>query len=102
MGRRVYMLPDELLSDIERFQKRRGLPSEVAAVRELLNDALQGRESGKELEDRVRTLARPEALKLLAMHPRVHTLEFGPTMTRIECVDGHEFALPPHPRGQHV
>ena len=39
-SRRVYELPKELMDRIRRYQADRRLPSEVAAVRELLDYAL--------------------------------------------------------------
>lgn len=40
MERRVYVLPSDTVVEILDYQAERGLPSEVAAVRELLDRAL--------------------------------------------------------------
>ena len=40
MSRRVYVLPSDIVVEILDYQAERGLPSEVAAVRELLDRAL--------------------------------------------------------------
>ncbi len=43
--RRVHVLPTELLERVRAFQMANNLPSEVEAVRRLLNEALQSRDT---------------------------------------------------------
>ncbi|GCD73996.1 hypothetical protein NBRC3299_0288 [Acetobacter pasteurianus NBRC 3299] len=45
MERRVYLLPEELVDRIKAYQSANGIPYEVEAVRRLLNDALQSRDT---------------------------------------------------------
>lgn len=44
VDRRVYVLPAEMVARVLRYQADRGLPSEVAAVRELLAEGLRLKE----------------------------------------------------------
>lgn len=51
--RRVHVLPTELLERIRAYQTASGIPSEVEAVRRLLDSALQMRDSVTDILDRV-------------------------------------------------
>lgn len=44
VARRVYVLPAEMVARVLRYQADRSLPSEVAAVRELLAEGLRLKE----------------------------------------------------------
>lgn len=79
--RRVYWISDELLTRLRSFQKRSGFKHEAEAVRVLLNEALQLRDTASDIlgrldacfqsERNLRTLAQ----RMLAGHPLVTNLE---------------------------
>ncbi|WP_137392265.1 hypothetical protein [Rhodoligotrophos defluvii] len=81
--RRVYVLPTELVDRIVAFQAEKGFPSEVEAVRKLLDEALKSRDTDKTIIRRF--LYRLEKLRLptevakdvLVGHPLVTDLSFG-------------------------
>jgi Arc/MetJ-type ribon-helix-helix transcriptional regulator len=81
--RRVYVLPTELVDRIVQYQNDMKFPSEVEAVRRLLDDALQLREDWKSLTRRyLEKLARSGdmaaiAKDLLVGHPIVKNISFG-------------------------
>lgn len=81
--RRVYVLPAELVERVIQYQSDMKLPSEVEAVRRLLDDALQLREDWKSLARRFLTkvaktgMLTDVAKELLVGHPIVRNIEFG-------------------------
>lgn len=52
--RRVYVLPRELVERIIAYQEELSLPSEVEAVRRLLDGALQSRDTVEKILDKIR------------------------------------------------
>lgn len=81
--RRAYDLPNELVERVVEFQKAKGLPSEVEAVRRLLDMALKGRDTIETLVGRyLAALSVPgtepgEAAGLvLSGHPLVRQIAF--------------------------
>lgn len=80
--RRVYDLPQELVDRIVEFQKDRGLPSEVEAVRRLLDQALKGRDTIESIVGRYLTALGPgvesgeAAGAVLSGHPLVRAIDF--------------------------
>ena len=81
---------------VRAFAAKRHL-SEVAAVRQLLRESLDQRESGAALETRVRLMlvrnGMNEVLATLAAHPQVATLTKMPRSALVECTDGHCFTV---------
>ena len=96
MTRRVYVLSGTLAGKVRAFAAQRHL-SEVAAVRQLLRESLDQRESGAALETRVRLMlvraGMTEVLETLAAHPQVATLTKMPRSALVECADGHCFTV---------
>lgn len=54
MERKVYLLPEDLVERVKSYQAECGLPSEVEAVRRLLSEALQARDSIDDIMKQVR------------------------------------------------
>lgn len=81
--RKVFMLPTDLIERIAAFQKEAGMPSEVEAVRRLLDDALKFRDDWRSLTERFRaklaeTRILSEAAKeTLIGHPLVASMAFN-------------------------
>lgn len=81
--RRVYALPQEMVDRIVEFQKEKGLPSEVEAVRRLIDEALKSRDDLEKIINRflgkLNTLrmATEVARDVLVGHPLVAELKFG-------------------------
>lgn len=80
--RRVYVLPNELVDRIVEFQKDKGYPSEVEAVRKLLDEALLHRDNDTTIIERFKTrlkqLRMPSevAKDVLVGHPLVEEIGF--------------------------
>lgn len=80
--RRVYVLPNELVDRITAFQAERGLSSEVEAVRKLLNDALQSKDTPEILLKRamermkIIRVTSEVAREILVGHPLVSEIKF--------------------------
>lgn len=80
--RRVYVLPSELVERITAFQNEKRLPSEVEAVRRLLDEALKQRDTGdaivQRMVDRVKMTPIPSdaARDILIGHPLLESLAF--------------------------
>ncbi|UKK92052.1 hypothetical protein L7D45_09025 [Brucella pseudogrignonensis] len=80
--RRVYVLPNELVDRITAFQAERGFSSEVEAVRKLLNDALQSKDTPEILLKRAMERMRivrvtsEVAREILVGHPLVSEIKF--------------------------
>ena len=80
--RRVYVLPSELVERIVAFQVEKNYPSEVEAVRKLLDEALLHRDTAETIIQRFRS--RLEKLKMpaevakdvLVGHPLVSDIAF--------------------------
>jgi len=65
--RRVYVLPNDLVDRVVAYQSAMGLPSEVEAVRRLLDSALQHRDTLPQILDRLRERFKTEKdLRILA------------------------------------
>ena len=81
--RRVYVLPNELVDRIVAFQEEKNYPSEVEAVRKLLDEALLHRDTASTIitrfRDRLRSLRMPAeiAKDVLVGHPLVSEMTFG-------------------------
>lgn len=92
--RRVYQLPAELVERIVEFQKEKGLPSEVEAVRRLLDDALKSRDDLDRIVNRFlgklkyARIASEVAKDVLVGHPLVASLSFEPDMVAVTLKDG--------------
>lgn len=80
--RRVYALPQEMVDRIVEFQKEKGLPSEVEAVRRLLDEALKSRDNLGSLINRflsrlsVHRVLSEAARDVLVGHPLVRSVTF--------------------------
>ena len=81
VSRRVYVLPAEMVDRISAFQKDRRLPSEVEAVRRLLNEALIQRDTPDLIIQRIRdriaagSVLSSVAAEVLMGHPLVITID---------------------------
>ncbi|MDS9468695.1 hypothetical protein RGQ15_14105 [Paracoccus sp. MBLB3053] len=81
--RRVYALPAEMVERITKFQKDKGLTSEVEAVRRLLDEALKTRDNLETLINRILAklgqtkIASEAARDVLVGHPLVASISFG-------------------------
>lgn len=90
--RRVYVLPSELVQRVREYQEGNGIPSEVEAVRRLLDNALQMRDSVKSLLTKLRQKSANErdirvlSRDVLAAHPLVRSIS-------IDDVEGLIFRL---------
>lgn len=81
--RRVYVLPTELVERIVAFQEEKNFPSEVEAVRRLLDEALKHRDTEETIIRRF--LSRLEGLRIpseiakdvLVGHPLITDIQFG-------------------------
>lgn len=97
--RRVYMLPSELVERIRAYQAAFGLPSEVEAVRRLLDGALQHRETLLDVlaklklrwtdEKDLRVLAR----EVLVGHALVKSVAFADGSVDFTFADGERGRL---------
>lgn len=80
--RRVYVLPTELVNRIVAFQEEKNYPSEVEAVRKLLDEALLHRDTAatiiQRFKSRLETLRMPAevAKDVLVGHPLVSDITF--------------------------
>jgi hypothetical protein len=92
--RRVYALPAEMVERITKFQREKGLGSEVEAVRRLLDEALKSRDTLETLLNQMlaklgQTKIITEAARdVLAGHPLVTTLKFGDAAVYFQLKDG--------------
>lgn len=79
----VYQLPGGLHDRVVAFQERMGLPTEVEAVRRLLDQALQHKDTCRDIAKRFQaeilsgSTLRRAAQSVLAGHPLVQSIEFG-------------------------
>lgn len=80
--RRVYVLPSELVERIVEFQSDKNLPSEVEAVRRLLDEALKFRDTPENIVVRFRERLRSDripssvARDVLVGHPQIEQVGF--------------------------
>ena len=80
--RRVYVLPAELLERVLAFQKETGLPSEVEAVRRLLDDALKSRDTYTTIAERFQAKLKEVRIMsdavadVLARHPLISMISY--------------------------
>lgn len=92
--RRVYALPAEMVERIVEFQKDKGLPSEVEAVRRLLDEALQHRDNLEKIINRyvvklsTLKIASEAAKEVLVGHPLVEKIQFDRDSITFELRDG--------------
>lgn len=83
MIRKVYMLPRELVDRIGSFQQDKKLPSEVEAVRRLLDEALKYRDTPELIVDRIKDRLRTNGLihsvgnDILREHPLIAVIDQG-------------------------
>lgn len=81
MIRKVYMLPRELVDRIGSFQQDKRLPSEVEAVRRLLDEALKYRDTPELIVDRIKERLKTNGLihavgnDVLREHPLIATID---------------------------
>lgn len=81
--RKVFMLPDDLVERIAAYQHKLGIPSEVEAVRRLLDDGLKYRDDWWSLANRFRRhLAESRSLReaardTLVDHPMITSMGFS-------------------------
>lgn len=80
--RRVYDLPMELVDRITAFQRSKKLPSEVEAVRRLLDEALLTRDSAEDIVNRMLERLKSDGMvtsvakDILVGHPLVTSITF--------------------------
>ncbi|RAK27086.1 hypothetical protein C7374_11180 [Falsochrobactrum ovis] len=97
--RRVYVLPQELVDRIVQFQKEKGYPSEVEAVRKLLDEALLYRDSPdtiiKRFTSRLTTLKMPSEVSkdVLVGHPLVTKISFLSNAVQFKVSSGEEYRI---------
>lgn len=97
--RKVFMLPTELVERIASYQAEAGMPSEVEAVRRLLDDALKYRDDWRSLTERFRTkLAESRVLsdaarETLVGHPLVATMAFNRTSLTFTMTTGETITV---------
>lgn len=97
--RRVYVLPDELVSRILTFQIEMGLSSEVEAARRLLDDALKSRDTFQTLVARFvsrlkETRIPAEVAKdVLVGHPLVQRINFHDGQIEFGMKGGHDVRI---------
>lgn len=81
MIRKVYMLPRELVDRIALFQQDKKLPSEVEAVRRLLDEALKYRDTPELMVERIKERLKSNGLvhsvgnDILREHPLVALID---------------------------
>ncbi|WP_424137430.1 hypothetical protein [Roseomonas chloroacetimidivorans] len=99
LHRRVYVLPEALIDGIRAYMADVHLTNETEAVRRLLWNALQQRDTVETLEARIAALprrnARKEALEMLALHPKVSTIRIEDTFVAFTLADGSQGRFPP-------
>lgn len=97
--RKIYVLPKELVDRIAKFQRRHGYPSEVEAVRHLLNKALLFSQTPDELISEVvccldDARATENMIRDLLMgHPLVATLTIQKNSCFVTLENGDEFQI---------
>lgn len=97
--RRVYVLPSELVARIVEFQEEKNYPSEVEAVRKLLDEALLHRDTAmtiiKRFKSRLENLRMPAevAKDVLVGHPLVSNISFGRDEIIFELTDGNNYRI---------
>lgn len=97
--RRVYVLPSELVARIVEFQEEKNYPSEVEAVRKLLDEALLHRDTAETIINRFKS--RLEGLRMpaevakdvLVGHPLVSNISFGRDEIVFELTDGNNYRI---------
>lgn len=92
--RRVYALPAEMVDRITKFQKDKGLASEVEAVRRLLDEALKSRDDLDTIINRLLSklghvrIAAEAARDVLVGHPLVTGMSFGDSYVSFHLKNG--------------
>lgn len=95
--RRVYLLPNDLVDRIVRYQTERGLKSEVEAVRRLIDEALKMRDDTEDIIERfLRSLHEHRELseaakEVLVGHPLVAEMQFHKHMLKFTIKGEGEF-----------
>ncbi len=98
--RKIYVLPRELADRVAAFQKAKKLPSEVEAVRRLLDEALLYRDDHESIITRIRERLKTDGMvtsvakDILVGHPLMESLRFPSVDTvQFELKDGGEFRV---------
>jgi hypothetical protein len=97
--RRVYALPQEMVERIVQFQKEKGFPSEVEAVRRLLDDALKSRDDLERIVNRFLgklkhlRIASEVAKDVLVGHPLVASMSFSHNGVSYRLKDGWSVSI---------
>jgi len=96
--RRVYNLPADLLARVRAYQAAIAAPSEIAAVRRLLTDALDRRETLEQVIGRAADVITTggtlrEAAQSIGAHPLLQSFAFVGNSLRLKTVDGEEAEL---------
>lgn len=97
--RRVYVLPQELVDRIVEFQKEKGYPSEVEAVRKLLDEALLHRDGSdsiiRRFKSRLSTLKMPAEVSkdVLVGHPLITDISFAPNSVQFTVKDDCKYRI---------
>lgn len=92
--RRVYALPAEMVERITKFQRDKGLASEVEAVRRLLDEALKSRDDLDTIINRLLSklgsvrIASEAARDVLVGHPLVTGMSFGDSHVSFNLKNG--------------
>ncbi|NGM46409.1 hypothetical protein G5B31_12775 [Rhodobacter sp. SGA-6-6] len=115
--RRVYALPAEMVERITKFQKDKGLASEVEAARRLIDEALKSRDNMQTIINRLLArlgqtkIAAEAARDVLVGHPLVVSVTFKADSVAFTLKDGgdatvyesgHVFAKPGDYSGEWV
>jgi hypothetical protein len=94
LSKKVFLVDHSLAERLEEFRKTKGLPSDAAAIRTLLEQALEVHDSPRSLVQRVRgMLLLGESLAVaafegLAQHRLVETVEIKTDAVRATLRDG--------------
>ena len=94
--RRVYALPAEMVDRITKFQRDKGLASEVEAVRRLLDEALKSRDDLDTIINRLLSklgqvrIAAEAARDVLVGHPLVVGMSFGDSSVSFQLKNGDQ------------
>ena len=100
--RRVYALPSEMVERITKFQREKGLTSEVEAVRRLLDEALKSRDDLETIINRLLAklgqtkIASEAARDVLVGHPLVVSLSFGEGFVSFQLKNGEGATVHEH------
>jgi len=98
--RKVYMLATDLVERITDYQRLSGMQSEVEAVRELLDEALNAHDDWRTITNRFLSgirfgheTFRESAKKVLVGHPLVDSVIFEPDYVVFELATGEQIRV---------